>query len=494
MYHPPLEIHLESGAGGHLLQQQQQPKNHRTRSCCASNTHSLSFFRDNFNVYSSSYCSLILLGGGGKALTYVSDSDSLRMLLCLCPLVCGGVVYSICLPEKGEGEGSRDSISSDKGRNGNHGSPSVLDLLQLELIGDGELEGVPSDITGESTSLKTGGNRLAVLDFSVSVGEFVDLNGSNKDKHLGKSLHRSGKDGIDGLHRLEVGEFDVVRHRQVVMDAELVEGKSELVLRESEGTEHGCPSVLDLGGLDEFTSLGGSPLGSELVPDSLSEEKVGEDERSVRPRLLNNGGSGNDRLRDDFCGRLSLLRHAESGGGAGEGRLLDRGKGGNAAHKRGEQGKLHRRGLRGQQKALQTKSARNTDRTRGAFWFRQRTTERSFNMAILLNRRDQTTKETKFISIPILSTAERVQRMFFGTFVGAMTDGKKGRAGQSRGKSVNEPSLLAHVAPYVLHIHRGIGIGLDFWHASILILRSPHVPGGKHTTHAKPAPFLNRRT
>merc|ERR1719203_2392883 len=69
---------------------------------------------------------------------------------------------------------------------------------------------VPSQVSGKSSGLKTGGNTLTNLDLSVPVGKLVDLNSGNCNEHLGKTLNWEGLHGIKGCHGLKVSEFDVL--------------------------------------------------------------------------------------------------------------------------------------------------------------------------------------------------------------------------------------------------------------------------------------------
>ena len=72
---------------------------------------------------------------------------------------------------------------------GDHGGPAVLQLLELELLGHVEVEGVPAQIAGEAAGLEAGGDSAVVeaLVLAALVGQLVQLNdGDGREYGLSK--------------------------------------------------------------------------------------------------------------------------------------------------------------------------------------------------------------------------------------------------------------------------------------------------------------------
>ena len=225
------------------------------------------------------------------------------------------LAYVCDLPGKRKKDRSRDGFCTDPGSDGEHGSSSVLDFDQLTTVGDFNLERVVVQVvSSQSSGLKTWGDRFAFLDFSVTVSQFVDLNGSNHGEDLGKTFGRNGLDGFNRSHGSQVRELNVLCNRQVLMRGDLVEGDSQLLEGKSNGCKHGRASVLDFGCTKEVSGGLASKLGGELFVLSLSKVQVSTQERSSTERLFGIqgnidtsivGGGGGESLSKGEAGKES---------------------------------------------------------------------------------------------------------------------------------------------------------------------------------------------
>jgi len=176
------------------------------------------------------------------------------------------------VPGKGKRNRSGNAIMGDPCSDGIHGSTSILQFNKSPPVVNLNIQWVPSNVSSKSSSLKTWGNTLTGLDLSVSVSQFVDLNGGNSNEHLSKTLHRKRFHGIEWGHGLKVGKFDVLGDTEVLVWGEFVEGNSQLVESKSNCGNHSGTSVLELSSTHEFSSFLRSPIFCDVVPVSLSEE------------------------------------------------------------------------------------------------------------------------------------------------------------------------------------------------------------------------------
>lgn len=184
------------------------------------------------------------------------------------------------LPGKGNWDRSSNTVGGNPGADGEHGSTSVLQFNQSPPVGNLDFQRVPSQVSGKSSGLKTGGNTLTNLDLSVPVGKLVDLNSGNCNEHLGKTLNWEGLHGIKGCHGLKVSEFDVLGDTEVLMGRDVIEGNSELVEGESNSSNHGGTSVLKFGSAEESSGLSRTIFRCKLVPVCFSNENGLTDEGS----------------------------------------------------------------------------------------------------------------------------------------------------------------------------------------------------------------------
>lgn len=186
----------------------------------------------------------------------------------------------IDLPGKGNWDRSSNTVSGNPGADGEHSGTSVLQFSQSPPVGNLDFQRVPSQVSGKSSGLKTGGDTLTNLDLSFPVGKLVDLNGGNCNKHLSKTLDWEGLHGIKGFHGLKVSEFDVLGDTEVLMRRDVIEGDSELVESVSNGGNHGGTSVLKFGSAEESSGLSRTIFRCKLVPVCFSNENGLTDERS----------------------------------------------------------------------------------------------------------------------------------------------------------------------------------------------------------------------
>mmetsp|Transcript_12651 Transcript_12651/g.16630 ORF Transcript_12651/g.16630 Transcript_12651/m.16630 type:complete len:250 (+) Transcript_12651:2-751(+) len=178
------------------------------------------------------------------------------------------------LPGKRNGDRSRDCFRRDPGRDGEHSGTSVLQFRQLTTVGDLDLQRVPVQvITIKSTSLKSWSNTFSILNFTITMSQLVNLNGSNNKEDLCQTSSRDSLNSSNGAHSFQVSEFDVLCNRQVLVWGELVEGDTHLLESEANGCKHGGTSVLDFSSTDEITSLGTANLSGQLVPVVFTEEQ-----------------------------------------------------------------------------------------------------------------------------------------------------------------------------------------------------------------------------
>ena len=221
------------------------------------------------------------------------------------------------VPRKGKWDRSSNGIMSDPSGDGKHGSTSVLDLNKTATVGDLEAKWVVSQIASQATRLKSWSNRLSILDITISVSQFVNLNSSNSTKHLYETRCRNSVDSVSRSHGGKVSELDALSDREVLVWRNLVKGESELVEGESNSSNHGRTPVLEFSSLDESSSSFRSPFKSDLVPVGLTEELWVSDK---------GGGTEARNLLSDFKERdfghgqclvdsTRLGRHKGGGGG-----------------------------------------------------------------------------------------------------------------------------------------------------------------------------------
>lgn len=220
------------------------------------------------------------------------------------------------LPRKQKWNRSRDGVMAHPCTDSKHGCASVLKFDQPTTVVDSHTEWVPSQVTSQATRLEARCDSLIVRQLSVRVGKFVDFHKCDGCEHLSPRLGREALHGIERRHGGKIGEFDVLCDRQVLVWADVVQGESQLVERETDRRQHGGPSVLEFGGPEESSSFGRPPLGRQEFPfvftNSIAE---GCDVTNDLGRGLGFGGS--DRCRSSRCRLLNssgwfLVTHSES--------------------------------------------------------------------------------------------------------------------------------------------------------------------------------------
>lgn len=209
-------------------------------------------------------------------------------------------------PGEGKRHGTRNGVGGEPGRNGKHGGAAVLQLLGAAVVGDLNVEGVPSDVPGEAAGLEAGRNGLVLGELAVLVRQLVDLGDGDQGEHLGEAPGGDVPHGLEGGHGGEVGELDALGHGEVVVGADFVEGEAGPVDAVPDGGKHGGPAVLDLGGADELAGLLRTPVLSQFLPHTLAEESCGPD--GTDGFGIERGGAGG-----------MLPGRGEGGGGGGEG-------------------------------------------------------------------------------------------------------------------------------------------------------------------------------
>ena len=182
------------------------------------------------------------------------------------------------LPGKGDGDTAGDGIVEHPGTDGYHCGTAVLQLLELDLLGHVKVEGVPSQITGETTGLESGSDATLVHGpLAILVGELIQLNESDGGEHLGQT---SGGDVLHGLergHGGQIGKLDSLANTQIFVRGNVVESPAEFVEEEAGGGNHGTAAVLELGGTEEGAGVFRSPLAGEEIPLVLTEEADGRE-------------------------------------------------------------------------------------------------------------------------------------------------------------------------------------------------------------------------
>mmetsp|Transcript_7495 Transcript_7495/g.8958 ORF Transcript_7495/g.8958 Transcript_7495/m.8958 type:complete len:234 (-) Transcript_7495:62-763(-) len=196
----------------------------------------------------------------------------------------------------------------DPGTDGKHGGTSVLNLDKTTTVGDLDVKRIPSKITGETTSLKSGCDPFIFGKFAILVGKFVDFDKSDSGKHLSQSFGGDRLHGIQGSHGSQIGKLDTLRDGEVLMRRNVVQGPSELVEQKTDCGNHGRTSVLEFGSLEEGTGSFRSVFHGQLVPVVLTDK-----DRFSKKRSRTEAGD----LFFHFKKFRSFLTHANSTGGGG---------------------------------------------------------------------------------------------------------------------------------------------------------------------------------
>ncbi len=231
-------------------------------------------------------------------------------------------------PRKEERHGSRDGLSGEPGRDGEHSSASILQFNSLATFVDGDLQRVPSQVSGKSSRLKSRSDGFVVRNLTISVGHFVDFDNSAEGEHLQPRFGRKRFHGVNRAHGSKISKLDLLCDGKVFVDGDFVEGQSKLVEGVSNSGDHSGSSVLKFGRSDELSGLCRSPFHGELVPNTFSEENRRERRLSTEWDLrrcnrgrgfLYNGFLNFSNLFSSFFGHAQDIA-SEVVGGGGEGR------------------------------------------------------------------------------------------------------------------------------------------------------------------------------
>lgn len=230
-------------------------------------------------------------------------------------------------PRKEERHRSRDGLSSEPGRDGEHSSASILQFNSLATVIDSDLQRVPSQVSGKASRLKSRSDSFVVRNLTTNVGHFVDFDNSAEGEHLQPRFGRKRFHGVNRAHSGKIGELDFLCDGKVFVNGDFVESQSELVEGVSNGGDHSGSSVLEFGRSDELSGLFRSPFHGELIPNIFSEEDSRERRlpiewylhRSSRGRGFLDNGFLNGNFFSSFFGHAQDIA-SEVVGVGGEGR------------------------------------------------------------------------------------------------------------------------------------------------------------------------------